>query len=137
MDELVEDIDGTIASENLNIRKLAREESEKILQKVSDKFNIDKSKLYPWESDYPQQENTGYGDNWDTIFTETLSKLNEELYLVVTDDERPPWQIYVGSPQEIKMLIEEQRFFEYFLFDIKMAVLVFDTHHNSLIRFYE
>jgi len=60
----------------------------------------------------------------------------ELVRLVVTDDEPQPWPVFEGPLEEILVVLQETRYFEYFLVpgvNDGGRWIVFDTHHNQLV----
>ncbi len=107
-------------------------DSSKTLNLLFEIFELDTERLYLWESkkgekfDYSQ-------DSWVSVLKNQLADFEEVLYLVVTDDEFPPWLVYKCKKGDLLKLLPELRFFEYFLFDERMKKVVFDNHHNQFI----
>jgi hypothetical protein len=55
------------------------------------------------------------------------------LFLVATDDEPPPWIALSGPLSSLRQLLEQARYFEFFIVDSTMRWIVFDTHHNEVV----
>lgn len=73
----------------------------------------------------------GHGSPWDEL--QRVLADWKTATLVVTDDEAPPWPAYRGSCSAIVEVLQNCRFFEYFLVAPDVSMVVFDTHMNDLI----
>jgi hypothetical protein len=136
-----EDLTSSISKfsdENLiNYRLLARDESNLLLTLVARRFNFDLSKCYVWEG-LTAKSVYNYGDDskvWRETFELLIEQFNRIVYLVVTDDEFYPWDVFELDKEAVPQIILNSRYFEYILFDQNMNEVLFDTHDNSLIFF--
>jgi hypothetical protein len=55
------------------------------------------------------------------------------VFLVITDDELPPWVVVSGAWNGVRHLLSEARFFEFFVVNTSLRWIVFDTHDNRLV----
>ena len=64
-----------------------------------------------------------------------LAKLRgspELVFLIVTDNDLPPWAGIRGDAASLKALLRELPVFEYFLCNHAADWVLFDTHHDVL-----
>ncbi|MEO1262601.1 MAG: hypothetical protein AAFZ15_27595 [Bacteroidota bacterium] len=135
MTHLLNSIEQAIKNQTLGYSKLSEEEAEVELAKLKEAFRFDYKVLHLWGHNWENREICEYGEGWGKELSRYLKDFADCIYLVVTDDEFYPWVVYYGEKRELKGLLEEQRFFEYFVFDHSCKKVLFDTHHNSLILF--
>lgn len=134
MKELIDKIELIINRKNLEFRKITTYEAKSKLNTLKQAFKFDFSYLYLWEHEIHNKKTYHYSnDNWSELMNLEMDKFSEQVYLVVTDDEFYPWIVFRGKKSDLKILLEEQRFFEFFIFDDYYNKILFDTHHNSLI----
>lgn len=72
-------------------------------------------------------------DNLTELLRSLIGTDDGQAYLLVTDDEPPPWPIYQGPWSALIGVVLEQHFFEYALVASDLSWIVFDTHHDELI----
>ena len=93
------------------------------------------SKRYLWEEAHVK-EIKHYGvENavWETQLSELLQNFDSKIYFVITDDEFYPWPVFDCKKDLFIVILKEQQYFEYFVFDASMKQVLFDTHENKLI----
>ena len=112
---------------------LPREKSEKILKTIADIYITDRSSRWWWSSLSKKSKRISYKRNDGLSALRDLINIEDQCFLVVTDDEFPPWPIYFGRIDRILEILSECRYFEYFLAAENNEWVVFDTHHNELV----
>jgi hypothetical protein len=108
-----------------------------ILEDVMEFFIRDPDCIYWWQSLKLTCQYHHYGaqNGLDSLMSIVCNRVQDQdlLYLVVTDDEVPPWPIFAGPIKEIVQLLQSCRFFEYFIVPKSMNWILFDTHMNELV----
>jgi hypothetical protein len=115
---------------------LISEENAKVLiEKLSKKFSFDLSNRYLWENLSIKESYVYTNENseWEILFSKLLQKFEDIIFLVITDDDFYPWPIFECKKHLIVKILNEQQYFEFFIFDNLMKILLFDTHENELI----
>lgn len=54
--------------------------------------------------------------------------------MFITDDSQPPWICIRGEKDLLIELLREHRFFEYFVVDMEAKWIIFDTHHDVIMK---
>lgn len=112
--------------------EIGSNESNALISDLAARFISDPNCIWWWQSLMSKPRIVTYGNS------DGLSVLSgyihdiENVYLVVTDDEPPPWPVFRGKFHEIRNVIGELPFFEYFVVAESKKWIIFDTHHNSL-----
>lgn len=116
-----------------NLELLEPTDASAVLKKVSDKFVADKPNLYWWASLKVPSVTRSYGSSDGLpILGVAISEVSN-VYLVVTDDEQPPWDVFVVAAKDIVPILQGCRYFEYFVVANDFAWIVFDTHLNEFV----
>ncbi|WP_422505646.1 hypothetical protein [Stenotrophomonas sp. GZD-301] len=104
--------------------------------RLVDVHGIDSKRLYWWES-LKKGGSLHYrdsGDGWRAQVSSLLTDMGDPVFLVVTDDEPPPWPVLrFERGTEVVKLLGDMHFFEYFVFSQNCGKVFFDTHDNFLI----
>jgi len=132
---LIDSIESYIKLKKIPCSRLADNDAKMLIEKLVNHHSLDLSRLYLWEDIIPKAS-FFYGDNsslWEDRFYSFLQDYDNEIYLSVTDDEFYPWEIFKCEKKTIIGLLNEQQYFEFFIFDISLKQILFDTHHNELI----
>lgn len=58
---------------------------------------------------------------------------DKDAWLFASDDNFPPWPVFVGRPSDLSVVIAECRYFEYAVASPALDWIIFENHHNSLI----
>jgi hypothetical protein len=132
--DLQDSIARFVSSGDADLTILAEAQAASLVGEVAERFVDDPNALWWWDSLAEESWQIAYGD---TDGLEQIERLLEKettpVYLVVTDDEHPPWLVVRGGLSEIIALLREQRVFEFFIVDESRSWVIFDTHHNCLI----
>lgn len=113
------------------IKLLSIEEANLYNEKIKTSFSLNYQKLFIWDEIKKMSELIPYtNSNWNELALVNFNRLKKDIFLVVSDEEYFPWQIINGSTNSILEFIIEQPFFEYFVFDQNLEILIFDTHDN-------
>jgi len=110
--------------------------AEILIEKIALVFDLDRNRSLIWETVKGQMELKEYGENsevWEKQLMECLLSFRGEVFLVITNEEFYPWPILRCRKEDLAVIIADQFFFEYFIFDAEMHKIVFDTHHNTLL----
>jgi hypothetical protein len=133
---LIDDIITLINEKNIDSHSIPEEHAKILIEKLSKKFSFDLSKRYLWD-DISVKEIYTYNNNensdWEILFSELLQKFEDRIYLVITDDDFFPWPIFECKRDLVTQILKEQQYFEFFIFDNLMKIILFDTHENELI----
>ncbi|WP_133817310.1 hypothetical protein [Tahibacter aquaticus] len=116
---------------------LQTNDAYKVLEKIAVLHVSDRALVYWWQGLHNVQARLSYGtastDGLD-LLSEQLEKLDsEEIYLVATDDQLAPWPVFVCCRHDVRGVLADMPFFEYFISTMDCSVLIFDTHHNELV----
>lgn len=107
---------------------------EELTETVAEAFVQDRDSLWWWDALAVRSASDSYGENDGLArVQDMLNGLAGRLFVVVTDDERPPWLGVRGKLQPLLMMLREHHFFEYFIVDESVSWILFDTHHNTLV----
>jgi hypothetical protein len=134
MTELIDDIIYIIKSKNMNFHLLGEKEALILFDKLKEKYEFDYSILYLWEKNYFEKTTVEYENKWEEYLERDLIIFTDTIYIVVSDDNYYPWNMLQGRKTELLSLLKELRFFEYFIFDSRMKMVLFDTHHNTFVK---
>ena len=131
--DLCDSIAGFVSSGHAGLTILDRAHAASLVGEVAERFVSDANALWWWESLADEPWEIAYRDTDGLQEIERLlQKATTPLYLVVTDDEHPPWLVVRGELGAIIALLREQRVFEFFIVDESRSWVIFDTHHGSL-----
>jgi hypothetical protein len=136
-DELLKQIRES-TQKRANIRELDAAACAAALRVIENKL-IDSTRrsTWWWESlRVPHKARAYEEDRAVAEIEQLIGNRSEMVWLVVTDDQRPPWPIFHGPLGEILGVIGDQRFFEYFLVSPTFPNpdwVIFDTHHNEFV----
>lgn len=114
---------------------LASAESEAVRRSIAGRFGFSTEQLWWWHDLPSRAVSVEYGsaDGLD-IVSEMIPDALAPLCMFVTDDSRPPWICICGRKEMLIKLLREHRFFEYFVVDMEVNWILFDTHHNVVMR---
>ena len=56
---------------------------------------------------------------------------DQEVWLFASDDEFPPWPVFVGRPADLAKVIGECHYFEYLVVSPSLDWAVIENHHNT------
>lgn len=120
-----------VSSSKYNIELLSNADSNMYYEMIKTRFDLNYQKLFIWDEIKIGSELIPYTtSNWNELALLNFNRLNGDIFLVVSDEEYFPWQIIKGNKKSILEFIKEQPFFEYFIFDQNLEILIFDTHDN-------
>jgi hypothetical protein len=134
MDSELKEAINSYSDDHPQLRVLASDEAESIRTKVALRFGFREGQAWWWERLPPSSRSFAYseGEGLAQLMAMAPNRI-EPVYLFVTDDDPPPWLCLSGPLQALVEMLNELRFFEYFIIDQSMRWIVFDTHHNALI----
>lgn len=109
--------------------------AEQFVLDIVQKFKLNKNLVHIWDDNSLNIHTViSYGeDQWELELSKQLGVFEDNIFLVVTNDDPYPWDVYSGQKENLIILLNELPFFEYFIFDINFDRLLFDTHSNSLV----
>ena len=116
-----------------NVIELDDGQAKDLLNRISDAFVINKNNLWWWQSLRYISKKIDYGNDDGLEIINKITHGSDLVYLIITDDEFPPWPVFKGVIGNILDTISEQRYFEYFLVAEDESWCIFDNHHNSII----
>lgn len=115
------------------IARMSDDAADACVQTLARVYVVNPARIHWWESLRGSAVRTPYGDaDGLTRLAELIGK-EVAVWLVVTDDEPPPWPVYSGRVSDIIAMLRECRFCEYILAAQDMSWIVFDTHMNELV----
>ena len=131
--ELVEELRKTIDKLG-SINELNEEDSKSLVDDLAVQYIADRNLVWWWEGLLDKPVVINYGDSlgWDYI-VKLVRSPDQNVYLVATDDNAEPWEVFEGSLAAVVMLLENMWRFEYIIVDVNLSWIIFDTHHNSLV----
>lgn len=129
--ELIAEIRNTLRG-LASVIEVRSDESAALIAELATRFIDDPSCIWWWQSLRSRSRTISYGDSDGLAILSSLIHKDENVYLVVTDDEPPPWSVFKGKFYDIYKVIGELPYFEYFVVSESKKWIVFDTHHNSL-----
>ncbi len=116
---------------------LQDDESNSLIEKLAAIFSFDLEERWLWEQ--VVFEDCAYydyeGADWDKVMELLLSDFQNKIYLAITDDEDYPWKLMECDKASAISLLNQQRLFEFFIFDDSFDKIIFDTHENLLIKY--
>ncbi len=134
MVNLVEEIQEIIEVEGYDFQKLNELEAIQLLEEIRNRFNFDYNKLFIWDQVFENYILQDYdSDTWGEFLENKLKFFNKKIYLVISNENYYPWDIFFGLTDELKSLLDELSPFEYFVFDETFSCVLFDNHHDDLI----
>jgi hypothetical protein len=130
---LIENIHATLESLPM-VSELQENEAQVIVERFASLYVSNAKMRWWWEALKVRDKSLRYDSyqHWLEIM-ESLCPEWESAYLVVTDDEFPPWPVLKGPFSDLLELIGDQFGFEYFITGIDYSWCVFDNHHDYLI----
>ena len=116
------------------LRLLDATEVQQITDAAASRFIKEKNHLWWWESLSKSAKTTRYDEgSFLEMMRDFLREKTGVLYLILTDDEFPPWCGISGEPENILAAIRELPAIEFFLVPQDIEWIAFDTHHNELV----
>lgn len=131
MSELLDDIAARLGS-----APLPSDQASHLLEGWARAYGISPDLVWWWSTRTLQATRTAYTDHveWARLLGDTLAGIpGDEVLLVSTDDEPPPWPVWSIAKTELIPLLEDLQVFEYFIAASDGRTLVFDTHHDELV----
>ncbi|MGN7784731.1 hypothetical protein ACTJIJ_09400 [Niabella sp. 22666] len=131
---ITEEIASFCTENQVTVSFLADDECSSLISLVADKFKLDINRLFMWE-DVKAVDRLEYPDpaGWENGLNKYLQDFQNEIFVVITDENFYPWSVFICCKQDLIRILENQKYFEYFLFDSLQQRLLFDTHHNEFI----
>ena len=117
------------------LRVLSQDEASELTARVAARFISDPSRLWWWEAlrepaaGFPYQGEEGL-ERLDAIVGEAAS---DPLFMFITASNFPPWTVVAGKWDDLRELVGESSFFEFFVVSRATDWIVFDTHHNEVL----
>ncbi len=104
-----------------------------LVAQAAEVYVADPSRIRWWETLKVPAERWAYtGADGLTRLQELLAG-DGSVYLVATDDEPLPWPVFELPAEDVAPVLQECRYFEYFLLGRDAGWILFDTHLNELI----
>lgn len=117
-----------------DVKPVDNRESERIIKDVASKHISDPDVILWWTALRKQPYVVYYEENKEIQILNQIIEHNLSIELIVTDEDDPrSGAAFRGKFDQIMEVVNEQRYFEYFLTPPDHSWLVFDTHHNELI----
>lgn len=114
-------------------RCLSGDEARRLLDAWASSFGVDTSQVWWWTTDFERAERSRYeSSTWAESLTSALAGFGGRLvYLVLTDDEPSPWDVYVLPRDGVVAALGELPLLEFFVVSEDHGSLLFDTHHDE------
>lgn len=138
MNELYNEILKTVNENKISASFIEPEEANRMIKGLFRIFNLDVNQLFVWEDFKGHIVFNKYGDKskiWNASLDKFIFDFQNDIFVAVTNEEYYPWPILSCKKADIVSILNEQSYFEYFIFDSKMDKIIFDTHHNTLMRY--
>lgn len=131
---IAEEIASFCTENHAMVSFLADDECSSLISRIADKFKLDTDGLFMWE-DVKVADRLEYADSmeWESGLSRYLQDFKKGVFVVITDENFYPWPVFKCHKYDLIRILENQRYFEYFLFDSLQQKLLFDTHHNEFI----
>jgi hypothetical protein len=131
--ELNNEIGNSLAS-GISLHKINDGNAKDIIDNVAEQYVNDRDFIWWWECLSKENITIDYDDGlgWN-YFEKFIKPLEQQVYIVVTDDDPEPWSIYKGSLLAVIDLLNNMWRFEYFIIAEDLSWIIFDTHHNCLV----
>lgn len=113
--------------------ELSEEASTKVTNALQARFVREPEQTWWWSSLADDPVMIDYGDGDGLAAVSRILPSEENAYLIITDDERPPWPVIHGRIKHLLLLLKEVRFCEYCIMGEAYTWVIFDTHHNRLV----
>jgi hypothetical protein len=125
----------TSAAESLalqsKLRKLSAQEAEQAISSAEKVFLSNPGSRWWWEA----INNTLPISIATTTLacSEVLSAVcpDQEAWLFASDDEFPPWPVFIGHSKDIAKILDECPYFEYLVVSPSLEWAVIENHHNT------
>ena len=130
--ELIAEVRSTVR-DFPDVRELPQHEASEVIHEAGKRHIVDVDRVWWWTSlrgECPSLSHEG-SDGLEVLGS--LLPLDAIAYLVITDDEPPPWLVLRGRSSELLAVLRDLRFCEYFIVSSEYDWIVFDTHDNTLV----
>jgi hypothetical protein len=131
-EDLAADIERFCRQMAPRVRILSKEETSALVNRIGERHRLGLARNWWWDGIVGANV-VSYNDCGLSTLARLIPAASAPLYLVITDDESPPWMAVAGLWGDICHLLEENRYFESFVVNDACTWVVFDTHHNQLI----
>ena len=115
---------------------LTMNEAINLSNRISKKFDLDFSKSFLW-ADERASLISSYENQWELRWHHlmgSISGLSNDLFLVISEDDHSPPPVLKIKKNDLTKLLDDSRIFEYFVTDSDLAFIVFDNHHNEILK---
>jgi hypothetical protein len=133
MKPLIGSIRGFLNKEAIDYRFFTANEGKQLIEMLAARHKIDLNRKWLWEErpaaiaiDYDNKK------DWEFAMKTWLPRFDERIVLVVTDDEFFPWPFFEMPKTCLEELLADAPYFEYFVFDLRMEHILFESHEDHL-----
>lgn len=113
--------------------RLSDSQASTLIERFSKKHVADVDKRWWWASLKSEGNICKYSDNGGLELIANLLRKHSQIFLVVTDDEFPPWPVFQVATSDVLEILDDNRFFEFMVADLELEHYIFDTHDNCLV----
>lgn len=135
MTETINEINKAILKLNLtsSVCRIANEVEPSLYQELFAHFVEGENRKWWWESFKHDFESLNFKDGmaFEKI-CEIVPSEQEEIWFVVEDDESPNYPIYIATPKNVQLIIQECFSFEYYVISKDKSWLLCENHHDTL-----
>lgn len=115
------------------VHRLSSDETNSRVSRLAETYVKDARALWWWGDLKLPSKRIAYRDHGGLPMWPNMVGPETEAILVVTDDSEPPWIAYSGCARDLAEMLQECRFFEYFVAARDESWMIFDTHENELV----
>jgi|GEM_PF-1111162 len=109
-------------------------ESDPLIRMLASRRGLDLDRRWLWEAvEGPISIDCEEDKDWNFAMDQWLPRFDEKIFLAVTSDEFFPWPVFEMPKTSLAELLSDNIAFEYFIFDLGMENVLFETHDNQLI----
>jgi hypothetical protein len=133
--ELLDEVRKSVQKQG-HVEELQADLTNSVLTSVGSKFVKEPKSIWWWQNLNCPAQTLSYANADMANEIRELLPDDQQVRLVITDDEPPPWPVFQGPVDEVLAVIGEQRFCEFFLIPVTNAEpgwIIFDTHDNQLV----
>jgi hypothetical protein len=115
------------------VEELSPAAAGQVIDDVAGRYVFDRQQTWWWTSLKGKHKCIRYGQDDGLAYLGRIVPSKSIAFLVVTDDEAPPWPVFRGTVEDLLSILQDLRFCEYSMVERDGNWIAFDTHDNSLI----
>ena len=115
------------------VRQLNAQEAAKAVAATEGRFISGRNSRWWWERLNDELRIVSHAPDADGYKLVELICPDEPAWLIASDDEDPPWPVFIGMPKDLVRVIGECHHFEYSVASPRLEWLVIENHHSEVI----